>query len=214
MCVAPDYVLVNESVKDEFIETMKQTLRSFFGERPEENYNYGKIINEKQFDRISRYLEEGKIVYGGRSDRQRLFIEPTILDEVAPGAAVMNEEIFGPVLPVISFREMSEALSVISKHPDPLSFYVYTSSEKKEKQWLDAVPAGGACVNNSSWHLTNHHLPFGGRGSSGMGNYHGRYSFDTFSHKKAVMKTPTWFDPNVKYPPLKGRLKLFKWIIR
>jgi len=126
----------------------------------------------------------------------------------------MQDEIFGPVLPIIGFSNKEEALQTINKHPNPLSMYVYTSSRKKENEWLEAVPAGGGCVNNSSWHLTNHHLPFGGRGFSGIGNYHGKYSFETFSHKKAVMKTPTWFDPSIKYPPLKGRLKLFKWIIR
>ena len=126
----------------------------------------------------------------------------------------MKEEIFGPILPVITFSTMDEASQIIQNNPNPLSFYIYTSSSTKEKQWLEAVPAGGSCINNSSWHLTNHHLPFGGRGFSGMGCYHGKYSFDTFSHKKAVMKTPTWFDPAIKYPPFNGKLKLFKWIIR
>ena len=128
--------------------------------------------------------------------------------------SIMKEEIFGPILPVISFTTLEEAKSIIDNHPNPLAFYIYTSSSKKEKEWLDAVPAGGSCVNNSSWHLTNHNLPFGGRGFSGTGCYHGKYSFGTFSHKKAVMKTPTWFDPSIKYPPFKGKLKLFKWVIK
>ncbi|MBI5858980.1 MAG: aldehyde dehydrogenase [Sphingobacteriales bacterium] len=214
MCVAPDYVLVHESVKDNFMATMKETVQKFFTDKPEENYNYCKMINERQFNRVAGYLSNGKIVYGGRTDKEKLFIEPTILSDIPPDAPVMNEEIFGPVLPVIPFNTMEEAKAVIDRHPNPLSFYVYTSSNKKEKEWLETVPAGGCCVNNSSWHLTNHHLPFGGRGFSGTGNYHGRYSFETFSHKKAVMKTPTWFDPNIKYPPFKGKLKLFKWVIR
>ena len=214
MCVAPDYVLVHVSKKDALINTMRDVLKQFFGEKAEESYNYGKIINEKQFDRITPYLSQGKIAYGGRSDKQKLFIEPTILTDVTEGSAVMKEEIFGPVLPVIGFNSAEEARAIISKNPNPLAFYVFTSSKKKEKEWLETVAFGGGCVNNASWHLTNHHLPFGGRGSSGMGNYHGKYSFETFSHKKAVMKTPTWFDPSIKYPPLKGRLKLFKWVIR
>ncbi len=214
MCVAPDYVLVHTSVRDRLLEEFKKTLPVLFSGKPEESYNYGKIINEKQFDRINRYLAEGTKIYGGRTDREKLFIEPTILTDVALDSPVMNEEIFGPVLPVLSFTTMEEARKIIERHPDPLSFYIYTSSRKKESEWLEAVPAGGACVNNSSWHLTNHHLPFGGRGFSGMGVYHGRYSFDTFSHKKAVMRTPTWFDPKIKYPPFKGKLKLFKWVIR
>jgi len=214
MCVAPDYVLVHESRKDSLIKAMQGSLKQFFGEKPEESYNYGKIINEKQFDRIAGYLSQGDIVYGGRTDRKNLFIEPTILTNVPEGASVMKDEIFGPVLPIRGFNTIDEAKTVINKNPNPLAFYVFTSSKKKENEWLQTVAFGGGCVNNASWHLTNHHLPFGGRGFSGMGNYHGRYSFETFSHKKAIMKTPTWFDPDIKYPPLKGKLKLFKWVIR
>lgn len=214
MCVAPDYVLVHESKKEALIKAMQNTLKQFFGEKPEDSYNYGKIINEKQFDRISNYLSQGTIVYGGRTDKKKLFIAPTILTNIPENASVMKDEIFGPVLPVIGFSTANEVRTIIDKNPNPLAFYVFTSSNKKEKEWLESVHFGGGCVNNASWHLTNHHLPFGGRGFSGMGNYHGKYSFETFSHKKAIMKTPTWFDPNIKYPPFKGRLKLFKWIIR
>ena len=214
MCVAPDYVLVHESNKAELIKLLQHSLKQFYGEKPEENYNYGKIINEKQFDRVVNYLSQGTIVYGGRSDKQKLFIEPTLLTNVNAHAPVMNDEIFGPVLPIIGFTTSEEAKAVINKNPNPLAFYVFTSSKKKQNDWLQSISFGGGCVNNASWQLTNHHLPFGGRGSSGIGNYHGKYSFEAFSHKKAVMKTPTWFDPAIKYPPLKGRLKLFKWIIR
>ncbi|HMK25783.1 MAG TPA: aldehyde dehydrogenase [Chitinophagaceae bacterium] len=214
MCVAPDYVLVHGSVKDKLVAAMKENIQKFFTGKPEESYNYGKIINERQFNRIAGYLSNGKIVSGGRTDKEKLFIEPTILTDVPLDAPVMRDEIFGPVLPIISFNTAGEAKAVIDKHPNPLSLYIYTSSKQKENEWLEAVPAGGSCINNSSWHLTNHNLPFGGRGFSGTGCYHGKYSFETFSHKKAVMKTPTWFDPNIKYPPFKGRLKLFKWVIR
>ena len=214
MCVAPDYVLVHTSRKEELINAMKKTIEQFFTEKPQESYNYGKIINAKQFDRVSSYLTQGTIVHGGASNKEQLFIEPTLLTDVSLDSPVMKEEIFGPVLPIFSFSDTEEAKKIIALHPNPLSFYIYTSSNKKEHDWLAAVPSGGSCVNNSSWHLTNHHLPFGGRGFSGMGSYHGQYSFDTFSHKKAVMKTPTWFDPSIKYPPFKGKLKLFKWVIK
>jgi aldehyde dehydrogenase (NAD+) len=214
MCVAPDYVLVHESIKYAFITALKETILKFFEENPAESYNYGKIINEKQFNRIVSYLNCGKIVHGGHYKKEQLYIEPTILSEPDLNSALMKDEIFGPVLPVISFSQTEQAKQIIEQHPNPLAFYVYTSSKKKEKYWLESVAFGGGCVNNSSWHLTNHHLPFGGRGFSGSGNYHGRYSFETFSHKKAIMKTPTWFDPAIKYPPFKGRLNLFKWIIR
>ncbi|MFI5133131.1 MAG: aldehyde dehydrogenase [Chitinophagales bacterium] len=214
MCVAPDYVLVHASVRDKLVEGLKETLLKFFTDKPEDSYNYCRIINERQFNRLVGYLSQGKLVHGGRFNKEKLFIEPAILEDVPPDAPVMRDEIFGPILPVISFNTTEEAKAIIQSHPDPLAFYVYTSSSKKEKEWLETVPAGGSCVNNSSWHLTNHHLPFGGKGFSGMGCYHGKYSFETFSHKRAVMKTPTWFDPNIKYPPFKGRLKLFKWVIR
>ena len=214
MCIAPDYVLIHESRKEEFLEAMKKVIRQFFGVRPEDSYSYCRIINEKQFDRVINYMNEGKIFHGGRHNRSILFIEPTVLTDISMDADVMNEEIFGPVLPVIGFHTAEEARKIIAMNPEPLSFYIYTSSRKKEKEWLDAVPAGGGCVNNSSWHFTNKFLPFGGRGNSGYGQYHGKYSFDTFSHRKSIMKTPTWFDPSIRYPPFKGKLRLFKWVIR
>lgn len=214
MCVAPDYVLVHAGIKEKLVAALKEAIGGFYGEQPEESYNYGKIINEKQFNRLIGYLDQGTIVHGGRTDKQRLFIEPTILDNVPLDAPVMQDEIFGPVLPLIPFQTSEEALAVIAKHKNPLAFYVFTSNSRTEKKWLEGVAFGGGCVNNASWHLTNHHLPFGGRGFSGTGHYHGRYSFETFSHKKAVMKTPAWFDPAIKYPPFKGKLKLFKWVIR
>lgn len=214
MCVAPDYVLVHNARKVELISSLSKVIPAFFGEKPEENYNYGKIINERQFDRIHQFLSQGKIVFGGRSDREKLFIEPTIITDMPLSAPVMNEEIFGPVLPVISFQDFEEAYEIISRNPNPLAFYLFTSDRKKEKQWIERVAFGGGCINNASWHLTNHNLPFGGIGRSGTGRYHGQYSFDTFSHQKSVMKTPTWFDPDIKYPPFKGKLGLFKKIIR
>lgn len=214
MCVAPDYVLVHRSVHDAFLEAMKQTLQQFFTDDPAASYNYGKIINQKQFTRLTKFLSNGHIAYGGQYDEAALYIGPTLLVQVTGDAPIMQEEIFGPLLPVIPFDSREEAKNIINRHPNPLAFYVYSSNNRKQKAWLEQVPAGGVCINNSSWHLTNHHLPFGGRGASGIGAYHGRASFETFSHRKAVMKTPVWFDPAIKYPPFKGKLKLFKWIIR
>ena len=214
MCVAPDYILVHESKKDELVQALKDTIQKFFTDKPEESYNYGKIINEKQFNRLTGYLSSGNILSGGRIDKANLFIEPTLIENVSMNDAIMKDEIFGPILPIISFNKKEDAMKIIDLHPNPLAFYVFTSNNTKEKDWMNSVAFGGGCVNNASWHLTNHHLPFGGRGFSGTGNYHGKYSFDTFSHNKAVMKTPTWFDPDIKYPPFKGKLKLFKWVIR
>lgn len=214
MCVAPDYVLFHESVKEEFLQQLKIVIEKFFTKDPLHSYNYGKIINEKQFNRIQQYVASGTVVHGGRYDKEKLYIEPTILTGVKISDPVMQEEIFGPVLPVIGFQDKEEALNIIQQNPNPLSLYIYASGSNTIHYWLQNIPAGGVCVNNSSWHITNHHLPFGGRGNSGIGQYHGRFSFDTFSHRKAVMKTPTWFDPAIKYPPFKGKLKLFKKIIK
>lgn len=214
MCVAPDYILVHVSKKAALIEALKKAIASFYSHDPSTDYSYGKIINEKQFDRLVRYLQDGKILYGGLYDKSKLYIQPTLLDEVSLDSPVMQEEIFGPILPIIGFSNAAEAKAIIARHPNPLAFYVFTGSKAKEKAWLQDVAFGGGCVNNASWHLTNHHLPFGGRGASGIGAYHGQNSFQVFSHQKAVMKTPTWFDPNIKYPPFKGKLKIFKWVIR
>ena len=213
MCVAPDYVLVHESQHAALVTELKKSILDFFGDKPEESYSYGKIINEKQFNRIVNYLEQGSVSYGGRTNKELLFIEPTIIENIQPDASIMQEEIFGPVLPIIVFNNKAAAMEIIRQHKNPLAFYVFTSSSEKEKDWLESVAFGGSCVNNASWHLTNHHLPFGGRGFSGTGSYHGKFSFDTFSHKKSVMKTPTWFDPSIKYPPFKGKLNLFKKVI-
>ena len=214
MCVAPDYVLVHESKKEALIDALKDAVQHFFKGNAATSHEYGKIINERQFDRLVTYLQQGKIILGGTTDKSNLFIEPTILTEIAIDSLVMKEEIFGPILPILTFKDADEAKAIIAHNPNPLAMYIFTSSNKKEKEWLNAIPFGGGCVNNTALHLTNHNLPFGGRGFSGSGNYHGKYSFDTFSHKKAIMKTPTWFDPSIKYPPFKGKLKFLKWVIK
>ena len=213
MCVAPDYVLVHASQKDALVTELKKAIETFFKGDAERSYDYGKIINEKQFDRLVSYLRDGKILYGGKTNREKLFIEPTLMDNINLDGGIMNDEIFGPLLPIISFTGMEEALKIIARHKNPLAFYLFTNNKENEKKWLKAVAFGGGCINNASVHLLNHHLPFGGRGTSGTGKYHGRFSFDTFSHKKAVLKTPTWLDLSIKYPPYAGRLNFFKKLI-
>ncbi len=212
-CVAPDYVLVHVSQKESLISELKKSLAVFFDADAESSYDYGKIINEKQFDRLVKYLAEGRILQGGKTNRQKLFIEPTLMDNIKPDAGLMKDEIFGPVLPIISFEKMEDALTIISAHKNPLAFYVFTGNKKREKDWLTSVGFGGGCVNNTIVHLANEKLPFGGRGTSGTGQYHGVYSFNTFSHKKAVLKSPLWLDPSIKYPSYKGKLKMFKKIM-
>jgi aldehyde dehydrogenase (NAD+) len=214
MCVAPDYVLVHHAIKDAFINELKTTITHFFSEDPATSYNYGKIINERQFNRLLRYLEHGTVIYGGQHNVETHYIAPTLLENINLDEAVMGEEIFGPVLPLIAYETFEEAKALISKNREPLAFYIFTESNETAQRWICDVPFGGGCVNNASWHLTNPHLPFGGRGNSGIGHYHGRYSFDVFTHLKGILNTPTWFDPKLKYPPFNGKLKLLKKLIR
>ena len=214
MCVAPDYVLVHRSIEREFLKELKLAIHSFYNASHTRDYHYGKIVNEKQFNRLINYLQSGEIAYGGSYDANTFFMEPTVLLNVAPDAAIMQEEIFGPLLPILVWEKDEEVYKAIQLHENPLALYVFTSDDEKAKKWTRSIAFGGGCINNASWHLTNHYLPFGGRGNSGLGNYHGRFSFDTFSHKKAILQTPTWFDPSVKYPPYKGKLKWFKRIIK
>ena len=187
MCIAPDYVLVHASVKEQLIDAMKKKIVQFFSDQPKNSHEFGKIINEKQFNRLIGYLQDGKVVHGGDHDIQQLFIAPTLMESVSLDSSIMTDEIFGPILPVITYQTEEEALSIIQRNPNPLAFYVFSNQQKEAERWLDKVPSGAACINNASWHATNHHLPFGGRGFSGTGRYHGKYSFDTFSHEKAVL---------------------------
>ena len=213
MCIAPDYILVPHALKDALIKELIIALQAFYGADAENSEHYGKIINDKQWLRLTSYLGDGEIVYGGKSNREKLFIEPTIMIDVQPDAKIMQEEIFGPILPVLTYATKEEALAIIQKNPNPLAFYVFTENKNDEAYWLTNVPSGGACVNNATMHITNHELPFGGRGFSGTGGYHGKLSFDTFTHTKSVLKTPTWIDPSFKYPPYKGKGWLIKRLI-
>ncbi|GEA26440.1 aldehyde dehydrogenase [Microcystis aeruginosa NIES-4325] len=214
MCIAADYVLVHQSQQENFIRELANTIVNFFGEDARLSADYGKIINEKQFDRLIEFLKDGEIVFGGKTDRENLYIQPTLLTNISLDAPIMQGEIFGPILPIIAFSTFEEALAIIAKNPNPLAFYLFTTKAKNEKKWLESVQFGGGCINNNSFHFTNPSLPFGGRGNSGIGSCHGRFSFDNFSHQKAVMKTPLWFNPALKYPPFKGKLGLFKLLVR
>lgn len=213
MCIAPDYVLVPTELKDDLIKELIKAIQQFYGEDAEVAEHYGKIINDKQWLRLTSYLSQGEIVYGGKSDRSKLFIEPTIMTGIHADATIMKEEIFGPILPIITYQSNEEALAIIQHNPNPLAFYVFTENKVDEQYWLTNVPSGGACINNATMHITNHNLPFGGRGYSGLGAYHGKTSFNTFTHTKSVLKTPTWLDPGFKYPPYKGKGWLLKRLI-
>jgi aldehyde dehydrogenase (NAD+) len=213
-CVAPDYLLVHSSVKETFLKELQKTITGFYGQDAADSDSYGRIINAKRFYTLLEYLLEGKIRFGGHHDYRELFIAPTILEDVPAGAVMMNQEIFGPILPVFSYETFDEAHAFINANPSPLAFYLFTQNTHTEKKWLESLSFGGGCVNNTLWHLSNHNLPFGGIGNSGIGAYHGKHSFYRFTHAKPVMKSPGWFDPAVKYPPFTGKMKWIKRLIR
>jgi len=213
-CVAPDYVLADHRIQESFVEEMRQALLEFFGPDPAASASYCRIINQRRFEKLFSYLSMGRIRVGGQHDSHGLYMAPTLLDEVSLDSPLMQEEIFGPILPVLGFRTRQEALSIIGSRPQPLSFYIYGANSRSQEEWLRSVSFGNGCVNNSNWQFTNPDLPFGGVGTSGIGAYHGKYSFDRFTHSKAVMKTPFWPDPDLRYPPFQGKLKWFRSLIR
>lgn len=213
-CIAPDYVLVEQSKEKELLEQMVSCVHAFYGSDPAGSYDYGKVINTKRFDALLAYLKDGTVVIGGEHNRDTQYIAPTILKDLAPDSPIMRDEIFGPLLPVIRFSNREEAMALVQQHEHPLAFYLFTKSAVVEEKWINAIQFGGGCINNTDWHFTNPHLPFGGVGKSGFGAYHGKHTFDTFTRAKPVMKTPGWFDPGIKYPSYKGKLWLFKKLFR
>lgn len=200
-CVAPDYVLVDKSVKDIFLKEIKKSIISFYGENPKESPFYGRIINDRHFERLENLLKDQKPVTKLETDSKTKYIAPAVLDDVSPESPVMKQEIFGPILPVLSVESMSEAICFAGKRPKPLALYVFTESRKNSGEVLLKTSSGGACVNDAIVHLSSHHLPFGGVGTSGMGAYHGKFGFETFSHFKPVVSSTTKFDIPLRYPP-------------
>lgn len=200
-CVAPDYVLVEKAVKEKLITCIVQEIKGQFGEHPIQNPDYGKIINQKHFERLLGLIDQEKLVCGGESDSDTLKIAPTVLADVAPEDAVMQEEIFGPILPILTVDSLEEAYHFVKSRPHPLAFYLFTSDPSVEKRFLKEVPFGGGCVNDTIIHLATSEMGFGGVGNSGMGSYHGKKSFMTFSHEKSIVKKYTWMDMPLRYQP-------------
>nr|WP_312577738.1 aldehyde dehydrogenase [Sedimentibacter sp.] len=209
-CVAPDYLLVHRNVKDELIREMKNYITVFYGNSPLTNDDYPKIINQKHFERLLGLMESGRIVTGGQSDEVTRQIAPTILDGVTWESAVMQEEIFGPLLPIIEFENLHDALAMLNKQPKPLAFYFFTTSKKNEMYAIRTASFGGGCINDTLIHFSNSNLLFGGVGESGMGQYHGKGSYDTFTHSKSIMKKSNTLDVYLRYPPFKNHLNILK----
>ena len=210
-CIAPDYLFAHQSIKDELLDKIANNIQLMYGENIKQSRFYPRIVNEQAVERLSSLLNQGKIHTGGEIDVHDRFIAPTIIDDVKPDFLVMQEEIFGPILPVMTFEHIDEAIDYINNNEKPLAFY-YFGKNKKAKEVLAKTSSGGACINDVLMHIVNHNLPFGGVGNSGMGKYHGKESFLAFSNKRAILSTPTWIDLPFKYIPFK-HLKFIKKII-
>lgn len=210
-CVAPDYIYCDPAVKDLLIQELKKQIIKQFGKTPLENKNYGKIVNEKHFQRIVRLIDEKKLVHGGKTNEHTLQIEPTILDNVTWDDPVMQEEIFGPVLPILTYDSIGQAAAKINSMPHPLALYIFTSNKIIAKQVTSRCGFGGGCINDVVIHLATSEMGFGGFGESGMGSYHGKDGFDTFSHYKSIVDKKTWLDLPMRYQPYK---KIYEKLLR
>ena len=209
-CIAPDFLLVHPSVKTQLIEAIRGTIKRFYGADPAASPDYGRIVNEHHFRRLEGFLADGAIALGGRTDAQTRFIEPTVLDGVDWNDPVMQEEIFGPILPILTFDDLHATITMLSEREKPLALYYFGADAARQDMVIARLSAGGVSINDTFAHMLNFDLPFGGVGSSGMGAYHGKSGFDTFSHRKAVVKRGTWLDPSLKYPPYRLPIGLLR----
>lgn len=215
-CVAPDYILVHESVAKKFVKLMKKVIREFFGEDIQKSEDYGRIINLRQFDRLQSILdnERNTITFGGTTDREDLFIEPTLLENITWGSPSMEDELFGPLLPIMTYKELPQAIHEVRKLPKPLSAYLFSENEKAIQYFLQELPFGGGCINDVITHVGNTHLPFGGVGPSGSNAYHGKASFENFTHAKSIMQRSNKLANGLLFPPYKQKVKLVRTIMK
>lgn len=212
-CVAPDYLLVHRAVKEPLLAALKRAITRMYGEDPRQSPDFQRIINDKQMAHMKRMLERGTALCGGVVDEAERYVAPTILEGVSPDDPVMQEEIFGPVLPVQTFDQLDEAIAFVNARPKPLALYFFSGNRASQRRMIGLTSSGGACINETVMHLASPHLPFGGVGESGMGGYHGKYSFDAFSHRRSVLDKATWLDLPLRYAPYKGKLGLVKKLL-
>lgn len=211
-CVAPDYILVQRKVKNDLIKALKKTITEFYGENIEKSPDFGRIVNQKHFNRLNDLIQIHKdnVVFGGNSSKEDLYIEPTLLDNITNDNKIMKEEIFGPILPIITYDNFDEVLEIIQSKSKPLSLYLFSEDENMTHRVVEELSFGSGAINDTLMHLANPNLPFGGVGSSGIGQYHGKYSFDTFSHMKSYTFKSTRLESSLFFPPYKGKFKYIK----
>ncbi len=214
-CVSPDYILCDESVKDEFLVYVKKEIIRQFGRHPLENRDYGKMINKKHYDRICSLIEKKKVVHGGKSDAETLRIEPTVMDNVSWEDPVMGQEIFGPIMPVLTYKKIGEAIEMVEDHAKPLALYIFSTDKENIKKVTEKCRYGGGCINDAVVHIATSEMPFGGVGESGMGAYHGKRGFYTFTHEKSILDKKNWIDMPMRYQPYtKLNEKLLRLFLR
>lgn len=215
-CVAPDYILVHESVKVPFLRQVKKTIDKFYGKDPQKSKDFGRIINDRQFERLNTLLKQSKneVLIGGQCDREDLYIAPTVLQDVKWNSPIMEDEIFGPIMPILVYEDLEAAIRLIKRKPKPLAAYLFSETEKAIDYFLENLPFGGGCINETITHVGTPHLPFGGVGESGTGNYHGKASFECFTHPKSILKRSSKLATNIMFPPYKKKVKLVKTIMR
>lgn len=209
-CAAPDYVLVHKDIKEELLEGMKKYIKQFYGDNASSSTDYARIIDEGHFERLSKFLNNGKIIIGGETDKSSLYIAPTIIADISWNDPVMQEEVFGPLLPILEYTHLSEAVAEVNKHPKPLALYFFSNNKRNQKRITTEIQFGGGAINDTIMHMIGTNLPFGGVGYSGIGQYHGKFSFDTFSHKKSIFKKSNAMDIKLRYPPYKEKHKFLR----
>jgi aldehyde dehydrogenase (NAD+) len=214
-CISPDYIIAHSSIKQNLVESLKSEIIRAYGENPKQSEDYPRIINERNTARLKEMLEDVNVVFGGEHEVSECYIAPTLVDNPSLESTLMQDEIFGPILPVLTYTNEADINNIISNYDKPLSLYVFSKNKKFTNKIISSYSFGGGAINDPLIQFGNHRLPFGGVGASGIGAYHGKHGFDTFSHHKAVSKRGTWFDPPVRYAPYKGKLnllkKMFKW---
>jgi acyl-CoA reductase-like NAD-dependent aldehyde dehydrogenase len=213
-CIAPDYLLVNRKIKDRLLKEIKDTIARFYGPDPRKSPDYARIVNDRHFDRLAGLLSKGRIFVGGTKDKGERYIAPTVVENVSPTDPVMGEEIFGPILPVIEYDDLSQAIDFVKARPRPLSLYFFSRDKDKQDRVLRETLSGGVGINDTLIHITSPYLPFGGNGASGMGSYHGKASFDTFTHYKSVLKQTFLFDLTLRYLPYRLPLGFYRWVMK
>ncbi|BAY63816.1 aldehyde dehydrogenase [Calothrix brevissima NIES-22] len=209
-CIAPDYILVDKKIKTNLVDGLKKTIKEFYGDNPETSPDYARIISAKHFDRLVNLLNNGEVIIGGETNPAERYIAPTLLENVSLDNAIMQEEIFGPILPIIEYDDIKEAIALINSRPKPLALYLFSQNKNLQQRILQETTSGGVCLNDTIMQYGVSSLPFGGVGDSGIGSYHGKASFDTFSHRKSVLQNSFLFDLNWRYAPYQGKLAFLK----